>query len=168
MTNQTRIEILVLLLIAIVSATIVSPLATQSVTYRLYAYIVSFIISPIAVGLLTIYLIVSHKFPKNRVISYLIFVLGLLLIGLSMTLVMEISALSLVILVIGGAIMAAGANATWSDKVSVESVNASSSRQIAGAMAPETPKSFLKSCVACGRQIPVASEECPFCQAKQP
>jgi hypothetical protein len=31
----------------------------------------------------------------------------------------------------------------------------------------ETPKSFLKDCAACGRQIPIASEECPFCQAKQ-
>jgi len=30
-----------------------------------------------------------------------------------------------------------------------------------------TPKSFLKKCVECGKQIPIASEECQFCRAKQ-
>ncbi|WXG44980.1 MAG: hypothetical protein WED04_13310 [Promethearchaeati archaeon SRVP18_Atabeyarchaeia-1] len=31
-----------------------------------------------------------------------------------------------------------------------------------------TPKSFLKSCVRCGKDIPIASEECDFCGAHQP
>lgn len=31
-----------------------------------------------------------------------------------------------------------------------------------------TPKSFLKRCVKCNREIPIASEECPYCQATQP
>ena len=31
-----------------------------------------------------------------------------------------------------------------------------------------TPKSFLKKCVKCGREIPLASEECPYCGTKQP
>ena len=31
-----------------------------------------------------------------------------------------------------------------------------------------TPKGFLKKCVECGREIPIASEECPFCKSKQP
>jgi len=31
----------------------------------------------------------------------------------------------------------------------------------------ETPKSFLKNCVKCGKEIPIASEKCPFCQLKQ-
>lgn len=30
-----------------------------------------------------------------------------------------------------------------------------------------TPKSFLKKCIECGRDIPIASEYCPFCGAKQ-
>lgn len=30
-----------------------------------------------------------------------------------------------------------------------------------------TPKSFLKKCVECGREIPIASEECSYCGAKQ-
>ena len=30
-----------------------------------------------------------------------------------------------------------------------------------------TPKSFLKKCPKCGKEIPIASEECPFCKAKQ-
>lgn len=30
-----------------------------------------------------------------------------------------------------------------------------------------TPLSFLKKCVKCGKQIPVASEECPHCGVKQ-
>lgn len=31
----------------------------------------------------------------------------------------------------------------------------------------QTPKSFLKNCSKCGREIPIASEECPYCEAKQ-
>jgi len=30
-----------------------------------------------------------------------------------------------------------------------------------------TPKKFLKKCVRCGKEIPLASEECPYCEAKQ-
>lgn len=30
-----------------------------------------------------------------------------------------------------------------------------------------TPKGFLKKCVKCGREIPIASEECPYCGATQ-
>jgi len=30
-----------------------------------------------------------------------------------------------------------------------------------------TPKSFLKKCVECGKEIPIASEECSYCGAKQ-
>ncbi|MGB9676925.1 MAG: hypothetical protein ACPL0C_07055 [Candidatus Bathyarchaeales archaeon] len=29
------------------------------------------------------------------------------------------------------------------------------------------PKSFLKKCVKCQKEIPIASEECPYCEAKQ-
>lgn len=32
----------------------------------------------------------------------------------------------------------------------------------------QTPKAFLKKCVKCGREIPIASEECPYCTSKQP
>jgi len=30
-----------------------------------------------------------------------------------------------------------------------------------------TPKEFLKKCFNCGKQIPIASEECPYCRARQ-
>jgi len=30
-----------------------------------------------------------------------------------------------------------------------------------------TPKAFLKKCVKCGKEIPIASEECQYCKAKQ-
>ncbi len=30
-----------------------------------------------------------------------------------------------------------------------------------------TPASFLKKCVSCGQQIPVASDKCPFCNSDQ-
>jgi predicted RNA-binding Zn-ribbon protein involved in translation (DUF1610 family) len=30
-----------------------------------------------------------------------------------------------------------------------------------------TPKAFLKKCVKCGKDIPVASEQCPYCGAEQ-
>jgi hypothetical protein len=32
----------------------------------------------------------------------------------------------------------------------------------------QTPKSFLKNCVRCGKDIPIASEKCKFCGARQP
>jgi len=32
----------------------------------------------------------------------------------------------------------------------------------------ETPKSFLKKCVNCGQEIPIAELECPHCGTKQP
>jgi hypothetical protein len=32
----------------------------------------------------------------------------------------------------------------------------------------ETPKSFIKKCANCGREIPIASEQCPYCGQKQP
>jgi hypothetical protein len=31
----------------------------------------------------------------------------------------------------------------------------------------KTPKGFLKKCVRCSRDIPVASEQCSYCGAKQ-
>ena len=31
-----------------------------------------------------------------------------------------------------------------------------------------TPNTFLKRCVKCGKEIPIASEECPYCGSKQP
>lgn len=31
----------------------------------------------------------------------------------------------------------------------------------------ETPKSFLKKCVKCRKEIPIASEHCQYCGAKQ-
>jgi hypothetical protein len=31
-----------------------------------------------------------------------------------------------------------------------------------------TPRSFMKKCVKCRKEIPIASEECPYCRAKQP
>jgi len=31
----------------------------------------------------------------------------------------------------------------------------------------ETPKAFLKQCIKCSKEIPIASEECPYCGAKQ-
>jgi predicted RNA-binding Zn-ribbon protein involved in translation (DUF1610 family) len=30
-----------------------------------------------------------------------------------------------------------------------------------------TPKAFLKKCIACGKAIPIASEQCPYCRQKQ-
>jgi hypothetical protein len=30
-----------------------------------------------------------------------------------------------------------------------------------------TPKAFLKNCAACGKAIPIASEQCPYCGQEQ-
>jgi hypothetical protein len=34
-------------------------------------------------------------------------------------------------------------------------------------MPSETPRYFLKKCAKCGEEIPIASEECQYCGAKQ-
>jgi len=43
---------------------------------------------------------------------------------------------------------------------------------IAGKLQPKpterTPTAFMKKCVQCGVEIPIASEECPSCGSKQP
>jgi hypothetical protein len=31
----------------------------------------------------------------------------------------------------------------------------------------ETPKTFLKECIECSKEIPIASEQCPYCKAEQ-
>ena len=31
----------------------------------------------------------------------------------------------------------------------------------------ETPRNFVKKCVKCGKEIPIASEECSYCGTKQ-
>lgn len=33
---------------------------------------------------------------------------------------------------------------------------------------PITPASFLKKCIKCAREIPIASEECQYCGKRQP
>jgi hypothetical protein len=38
---------------------------------------------------------------------------------------------------------------------------------ISSIISKPTPKAFLKSCVRCGRDIPIASEECKYCGAHQ-
>jgi RsiW-degrading membrane proteinase PrsW (M82 family) len=37
----------------------------------------------------------------------------------------------------------------------------------AGKLAERTPKTFMRKCVECGNEIPIASEECPSCGSKQ-
>ena len=32
----------------------------------------------------------------------------------------------------------------------------------------DAPTAFMKKCVECGREIPIASEECQYCGTKQP
>lgn len=32
---------------------------------------------------------------------------------------------------------------------------------------PVTPKGFLKQCTKCGKEIPIASEACPYCETRQ-
>lgn len=32
----------------------------------------------------------------------------------------------------------------------------------------DAPRKFLKKCVKCSKEIPIASEECQYCGAKQP
>jgi len=39
--------------------------------------------------------------------------------------------------------------------------------KVEGALARETPKSFLKNCAKCAEEIPIASDYCPKCGAKQ-
>jgi len=44
----------------------------------------------------------------------------------------------------------------------IETLARSAQSEIGG-----TPKAFMKKCAQCGKQIPIASEECPYCGTKQ-
>jgi len=106
--------------------------------------------------------------PKNRVEHFAPIASGTLLVPLSWLLVKMgfISApIGFFLGVSGMALLLFGLYHLPKVKASIDTL---SNRKTVEAIASKTPKGFLKSCVACGRQIPIASEECPFCQAKQP
>lgn len=119
-------------------------------------------ILPAFLILSTIYLVATGKLPKDRIKAWAFISCGLLLMSSSGILTssedFDIATMGIILLITGFLIVIFTSLA-----FRVRNVNMSSSNE----QVPETPKSFLKSCVACGRQIPIASEECPFCQAKQ-
>ena len=117
------------------------------------------VIFPIAAVLLHVFLLWRIPPPKGRMKYVCIAVLGMVMIPISGLL----GPTGLILLLIGFLTWIFGLRQTWGVGYAP-----SSNKEALQVRAPETPKSFMKRCVKCGREIPIASEQCPFCGQKQP
>jgi hypothetical protein len=122
--------------------------------YPMFPLLFLGVISPIGAVLLHIFLFLKVPPPKGRRKWFVVAALGMA----GMPLGVFLGPVGIITLPAGLLIWMFGMRASWPRKVPKEALEVRSS---------ETPKSFFKNCVACDRQIPIASEECPFCQAKQ-
>lgn len=113
MKKVTRFDILVSLFIALVAIAI-TYIAEIYGVYSFYAYIMSFIVAPIFVMVLTLYLRLLGKIPKGRTRPYTVFVCGMLIMGFTLALQVEIGATALIILPIGFILLCIGLKRTWS------------------------------------------------------
>jgi len=113
MKKVTWFDILVGLFIALVAMAIADIAAIYGV-YSFYAYIVSFIVVPISVIVLTLYLLLLGKIPKGRVGPYAVFVCGMLIMGFTLALEVEVGGIALIALLIGFVLLCIGLRRTWS------------------------------------------------------
>ncbi|MDI6691684.1 MAG: hypothetical protein QME50_07500 [Candidatus Bathyarchaeota archaeon] len=103
--------------------------------------------------------------PKGRTKYSVIAILGMMVwIPLTGLLAPVLGPVGLIFILIGFIIWAFGLRQTWGAVRHAPSSN----KEALERRAPETPKSFMKKCVKCGREIPIASEQCPFCGQTQP
>lgn len=112
MGRITQLDVVTSVLIAFV-ATAVASYALATERYPPYAYVLSFVVTPISVALLTIYLLLRGQILKGRIKSYAIFACGMLLTGFSLALVVEFGAIALIILLTGFILILIGMRRTW-------------------------------------------------------
>jgi hypothetical protein len=131
--------------------------ALQS-AYPMFPLLFAGVIYPVGVVLLHLFLLWKVPPPKGRAKYTIIAVLGMMSMSLTVLLPADLGSVTIIFVFIGLAIWLLGLRYVWHRE----------GEPIVRSKDLETPKSFLKKCIQCTREIPIASEECPFCKAKQP
>jgi len=126
--------------------------------YPMFPIIFLGVISPVGVVLLHLFLLWKVPPQKGRAKYIIVAVLGMILMPLSGLLGgIILGPIALIFMFAGFMIWLLGLRCVWH----MEGEPIVRSKDL------ETPKSFLKKCTRCSREIPIASEDCPYCQAKQ-
>jgi len=128
--------------------------AEISITTRnpIFLYLWCGVILPVSLLLASAYLVKTGKLPRNRMKVWAVIVYGLLFMSFSGVLTFSNPNLGIMLLL-------AGLFLTIFPCLTLKTKEMKYSG---------TPKSFLKICVNCGGEIPIASEQCPYCGRKQP
>jgi hypothetical protein len=128
--------------------------------YPIFPLVFYGIIAPTAIILIHALILVRFPYPKGRR-WVIVAALGMMIIPL--TGLLPLGPEGLVFIPISLLIWTLG---LWrANRVGRE---CTLSKETLKVKASETPKCFLKRCVKCGMEIPIASEQCPYCGQKQP
>ena len=141
-------------LLAIISGVAIAEISI-STGNPILTYVWCGFILPAFLFLGTVYLVKKGQLPKGRWKMWAVIVCGALLMSFSGILTLTQPNIGIILLLAGLLII-------------VFAGLAFRHRKVLEARTPETPKSFMKKCAKCGREIPIASEQCPYCNAKQP
>jgi hypothetical protein len=125
--------------------------AIAKVRNPMLIYVVDGVILPLYLLLVTAYLVKAGKIPRNRMKAWMISLCGLLIMSFSAILTILISGFGIILLLTGLLL-------TFLPFLIFKTGELKYS---------ETPKSFLKRCIKCGKEIPIASEQCPHCGERQ-
>ncbi|GEM_PF-4094337 len=127
-------------------------IAEISITTRnpMFLYVWCGVILPVSLLLASAYLVKTGKLPRNRMKVWAVIVCGLLFMSFSGVLTFSSPNLG-TILLLTGLFLTIFPSLTFKAK----------EMKYSG-----TPKSFLKKCAGCGREVPIASEQCPYCGQK--
>jgi len=130
-----------------------------SSTHPAFPLLFNGIIAPTGIILFHALLLWRRPPPKGKAKWFVVAVLGWMMIPLTGLPWPALGPEGLVFIPIGLLVWAFGIRRAYGPTVRTEVVEAK---------AQVTPKSFLKRCVKCGEEIPIASEQCPVCGQKQP
>ncbi|MGB9778423.1 MAG: hypothetical protein ACPLW8_03370 [Candidatus Bathyarchaeales archaeon] len=140
-------------LLAIISGVAIAEISI-STRNPIPTYVWCGFILPAFLFLATVYLVKKGHLPKDLWKVWAVIVCGLLLMGFSGIITLTQPNIGIILLLSGFLLI-------------IFTGLIFRSRKVLEARTPETPKSFLKSCVKCGKEIPIASEQCPFCGQTQ-
>jgi drug/metabolite transporter (DMT)-like permease/ribosomal protein L40E len=124
--------------------------------YPIFSTLLLDLIFPIGALLLHAYIFWKTPPPKGRRKWFAIGALGMA--GMTTGGLLNPGPWGLISLPVGILVWAFGMHKSW-PRVTTEPFKLK---------AQATPKSFLKRCVKCGAEIPIASEKCPLCGQTQP
>lgn len=100
----------------------------------------------------------KNRTQHSHALAILMFTLSLMFIGLFLL----VSSIQIIVGALILLVMSIAAFAGEKRPISVQEARSQS------AFSTCTPKAFLKKCIKCGEEIPIASENCKYCGTKQP